>query len=127
MPSSPCLSTAELGGWVGALGALEPAADDRERIDRIRMLEEGKAAACAAQASETVAFTASQRDAHVAAGMPARDVGKGIRHQVALARRESPHRGGRLVGLAEALVHEMPRTYAALRQGRISEWRATLV
>ena len=46
---------------------------------------------------------------------------------MALARRESPHRGSRLVGLAQALVHEMPATMAALRAGEISEWRATLV
>jgi hypothetical protein len=31
------------------------------------------------------------------------------------------------VGLAEALVHELPQTYAALEDGRINEWRATLV
>ena len=46
---------------------------------------------------------------------------------MALARRESPHRGSRLVGLAQALVHEMPGTMAALRAGQISEWRATIV
>ena len=46
---------------------------------------------------------------------------------MALARRESPHRGSRLVGLAQALVHEMPATMAALHAGEISEWRATIV
>lgn len=121
------LSTAELGGWVSALASMEPARTDSERIDRIRMLEEIKGAAAAAQAAETVAFKASQRRVQEADGLPAEQVGRGIRHQVALARRESPHRGGRLVGLADALVHEMPRTYAALRAGRISEWRAMLV
>jgi hypothetical protein len=57
----------------------------------------------------------------------ARDLGKGVAAQVALARRESPHRGSRLVGLAQALVHEMPATMAALSAGEISEWRATIV
>ena len=47
--------------------------------------------------------------------------------QVALARRDSPHRGARHVGLARALVAEMPHTLAALSRGRISEWRATLM
>jgi hypothetical protein len=47
--------------------------------------------------------------------------------EVALARRQSPARGGRFVGLAEALVHEMPHTLAALQQGVINEWRATLI
>jgi hypothetical protein len=44
-----------------------------------------------------------------------------------LARRESPVRGGRHVGLATALIREMPNAYTALRAGQISEWRATLL
>ena len=47
--------------------------------------------------------------------------------QVALARRDSPIRGGRHVGLAKALIHEMPHAYTALSAGLISEWRATLL
>jgi hypothetical protein len=127
MSTAPALTTDELGGWVSALASMAAAADDAERIDRIRILEEVKAACAAAQARETVEFKASQREQQEAAGLPAREVGKGVRHQVALARRESPHRGGRYVGLADALVHEMPHTYTALAEGRINEWRATLV
>lgn len=47
--------------------------------------------------------------------------------QVALARRESPSRGGRYVGLAEVLVHEMPCTLAALASGVINEARAVII
>jgi hypothetical protein len=47
--------------------------------------------------------------------------------EVALARRDSPARGGRHLGLAKALVHEMPHTLAALQCGALSEWRATLI
>lgn len=47
--------------------------------------------------------------------------------QIALARRESPHRAGVLVGAAEALVTEMPCTMAALRAGSINEYRAILL
>ena len=47
--------------------------------------------------------------------------------EVALARRDSPARGGRHLGLAKALVHEMPHTLAALGCGALSEWRATLI
>ncbi len=47
--------------------------------------------------------------------------------QVGLARRDSPFRGGRYLGLAQALTSELPATLAALRAGDISEWRATLV
>lgn len=47
--------------------------------------------------------------------------------EIALARRESPQRGGRFVGLAEALVHEMPHTLHALSAGVLNEWRATII
>ncbi len=94
---------------------------------RSGLLEELKSAAAAAQAVVTADLVASQRAEQRAAGVPERDLGKGVAAQVALARRESPHRGSRLVGLAQALVHEMPATMAALQAGEISEWRATLV
>jgi hypothetical protein len=70
---------------------------------------------------------ASQRAAQRAAKVPAARVGQGIAAQVALARRESPHRGSQHVGLAQALMTELPRTMAALRAGDVSEWRATIV
>ncbi|WP_087873620.1 HNH endonuclease, partial [Arthrobacter globiformis] len=47
--------------------------------------------------------------------------------QIALARGESPHRGGRLLGMARALVTEMPHTLAALEAGQLNEERATLI
>ena len=47
--------------------------------------------------------------------------------QIALARRESPAKGNRLLGLAKALVTEMPHTLAALTAGQLNEWRATLL
>lgn len=121
------VGTVELAGWVGRLAALVEARDDAERIDQLRALEEIKAACAAAQARVTVAFRASQVAAQEAAGVPARDRGRGIGAQVALARRESAHRGGRLVGLAQALVCEMPHTLAALESGVTSEWRATIL
>jgi hypothetical protein len=123
----PGLTTSDLRHIVSALGGQSPAADDAGRIDRIRLLEEIKAAAAAEQARETVAFKAAQLAAQETARVPVRDRGKGISAQVALARRESPHRGARLVGLAEALVGELPHTLAALTRGEISEWRATIV
>lgn len=52
--------------------------------------------------------------------------GRGVASEVALARRDSPSRGGRHVGFAKVLVYEMPHTLAALATGALSEWRATL-
>lgn len=117
----------ELSLWLSALALASPAADDASRIDRIRLLEQIKSVSAAAQAEDSVAFRASQLVAQQAAGVPARDLGKGIGSQVALARQESPHKAARLMGLASALVHEMPHTLEQLKSGLISEWRATIV
>ena len=103
------------------------AGDDAGRVDLIRALEGVKAAAAAAQARLASDLDASQRQDQAAAGVPAAERGRGVGAQVALARRDSPHRGGRHLGLARALVHEMPHTLAALQAGRISEWRATIL
>jgi hypothetical protein len=110
-----------------ALRLLDRSVDDATRIDRIRALEVLKAAASAAQAVDAADLDASQRAEQAEAGVPAAEQGRGVGAQVALARRDSPHRGGRHLGLAKALVHEMPGTLAALQAGRISEWRATIL
>ncbi|OAE03477.1 HNH endonuclease signature motif containing protein [Arthrobacter sp. OY3WO11] len=96
-------------------------------IDQLRGLEELKAAIAAAQARVGVAFDLAQRAEQAEAGIPVAEQGQGVAAQVALARGESPSRGGWLLGLAKALVAEMPRTLAALDAGRLNEWRATLV
>src|SRR5690625_658327 len=119
--------TAAVTACRSALADLERHATDAERIDQLRALEDLKSAAAAAQARIAVDLEDAQRAAQAAAGVPAKERGKGIGAQVALARRESPHRGGRLLGLAQALVREMPHTYAALAAGTINEWRATLL
>jgi hypothetical protein len=59
--------------------------------------------------------------------MPAARRGRGVAAQIALARRISPHRAAQQLGWASILIRELPATYAALREGRISEWRAMLV
>jgi len=96
-------------------------------IDETRELEELKSALAARQARDAVAFDLSQRREQSLAGIPADQLGSGVAAQIALARRESPATGGRLLGLAKALVTEMPRTLAAVETGRINEWRATLL
>ena len=100
--------------------------DDATRIDRIGLLEQVKAAAAAAQATDAVDLDASVRDRHAAMGVPSRRQGQGVEAQIALARRESPNKGGRLLGLAKALT-EMPHTLARMREGVLSEWRATIL
>ena len=100
---------------------------DTERIEAIRALEGLKNTACAVQARLAVDFDSSQRAAQREAGVPAARLGQGVAAQVALARRESPHRGHTLLGLAKALVHEMPHTLTALSEGVLSEYRTILI
>ncbi|MDQ0029452.1 HNH endonuclease [Arthrobacter bambusae] len=115
------------GGEDGGTGQLAGAESGAELIDQLRGLEDLKSAAAAAQARIAVAFDALQRRAQADLGVPAEERGRGVAAQIALARRESPSRGSRLLGLAKALVTEMPRTLAALDAGRFNEWRATLL
>ncbi|WP_434993606.1 HNH endonuclease [Arthrobacter sp. Ld5] len=112
---------------VDALASLPLSADGAELIDEVRVLEELKSAIAGRQARAAVAFDLAQRQSQAAAGVPAGEQGQGVGAQLALARRESPARGSRLLGLARALVAEMPHTLAALDTGRLNEWRATLL
>ena len=96
-------------------------------VERIAALERLKAAAAAGQARLAAALDQARRSAEAAAGVPAARRGRGVATEVALARRDSPARGGRHLGFAKALVHEMPHTLAALENGVLSEWRATIV
>ncbi|GAA2113976.1 DUF222 domain-containing protein [Nocardioides bigeumensis] len=100
---------------------------DAELVEGIRTLEEAVCVMSAAQAALAVELDRSQREAHEAAGVPAARRGQGVAAQVALARRESPHRGRRHLGLAKVVTTELPHTWAAWRAGRITEWKATLV
>lgn len=125
MPTFPGVD--ELPHLVERLASPDLGTSDAERIDLISGLESLKAAAAAAQARLTVAFDDSQRREQAKRGAPTAKQGLGVAGQIALARRDSAHRGGRHLGLARALVTEMPRTLSELAAGRISEWRATIV
>jgi hypothetical protein len=110
-----------------ALAAVDPYADEAALIEQIAWLERVKSAAAAGQARAAAALDEKRRADEAAAGVPKAKQGRGVASEVALARRDSPARGGRHLGLAKALVHEMPHTLAALECGALSEWRATLL
>lgn len=140
MPASPpsggaagavgALDSRKVTGWQERLAsALEAASglDDGQRIDTIRALEKLACVVTAAQAQLSAELDASQRDVQAAAHVPAARQGRGVASQVAWARRESPHRGQRHLGLAKVTTSELPATWHAWRTGRITEWRATLI
>ena len=93
-----------------------------ERVDVLAELEALKSSACAAQARIAVELHADEVRLDAARGVRAERRGRTAAAQVALARRESPHRGSTLLGAARAWIAEMPATFAALAAGRLSEW-----
>jgi hypothetical protein len=134
-----------LDGRVGAATALLRAdltADRPGLINQIRAWENIKGMIAGQQARLTVEFEARQRQEQAEPGAQAgghrlavEDLGKkrpkehttGVAEQIALARGESPHRGGRLLGMAKALVTEMPHALGALDTGQLNEERAMYV
>jgi hypothetical protein len=107
--------------------AVDLHADEAALIERIDWLERVKSAAAAGQARAAAALDERRRADEAAAAVPRARRGRGVAGEVALARRDSPARGGRHLGLAKALVHEMPHMLALLECGALSEWRATLI
>lgn len=102
------------------------ATDPDEALTLIRVLEEVKNAATAAQAALTVVVHDAQTAADKARGIGANETARVVGVQVGLARRCSPRLGRRFLGVARAMT-EMPHTASALRSGVIGEWQATQV
>ncbi|KAA0024409.1 HNH endonuclease [Antrihabitans cavernicola] len=114
---------AALVGWLAGVGG---DVDDGARIDLLRALEDVKAACVAAQAKTAADFEASRIALRAAAGVPKYRRNRGISSEIALARRDSPHRGSQHLGFAQAMV-DMPHTLALLERGLLNEWRATIL
>jgi hypothetical protein len=117
-------------GWADVLSnALEAPSglQDGERVDALRALERLGCVVTAAQAHLARELDDSQRVAQAAAGVARARQGAGVAHEVAMARRESPHRGRQHLGLAKVVARELPHTWTAWRTGRITEWKATIV
>ena len=124
-PSVPPVAPS-IGDVLSLLARVPLAADPAGMIDQLRGLEDLKCLAGARQADTAVAFDLQQRRQQAAAGVPAGEQGAGVAAQVALARRESPAKGARLLGLAKTLPG-MAHTFAAFRSGLLNEWRVTLI
>lgn len=100
--------------------------DDLEGLlAETRALEEAKNAITARQARLTVAAHQRQRQLDTPRGIDRATTARKVGSDVAFARRSSPHLGSRLLGLAYAVVNEMPNTFAALAAGVIGERDAT--
>ncbi|MGV9865792.1 DUF222 domain-containing protein, partial [Rhodococcus koreensis] len=117
----------ELRAFTARLRCVGPCGEAGVGIEWLDAVESLKSVGCAVQAVVTDDVAACMREDRKVRGLPRAEWGRGIASQIALARRESPSRGGRHLGFAQAVVHEMPHTLALLRSGRLNEWRATLL
>lgn len=126
----PAPSLVDLARWLDALGETGvpgDGLDDVQRIDLITQVRRLEHAAVAAQTRLAHDFDESRRAQQRAAGVHRDDLGKDVANAVALARRESPARTRRFLGLSRILATEMPHTARALARGDLDEWSATLV
>lgn len=121
------LDAAGVEAVVERLRGLGGPLDEPEAIDQIAALERLKSAAAAAQARVTATLHEGRVARETDEGVPAAERGRGLGEEVGLARRESATLGSRHLGLARALVHELPGTLEHLSGGTVSEWGATLM
>ena len=112
---------------IAAVNRLDTDGSDTTLIDRITGLEQLKSVCAAAQARLTHTFATSQKADGAARKLDADTTRRSIAAQIALARRDSRHRGQQHVGTAYALVTEMPETLSALRSGTLTEYRARTI
>lgn len=106
---------------------VDPEASEKDLRILVERFEGLKSKAAAAQARATALWAQKRSAAEQVAGVPARRRGKGLASEVALARRDAPACGNTHLGMARALVEEMPCTMAALEAGILSEYRALLI
>lgn len=106
---------------------IDAGASEAQLRDVVERCEALKSKAAAAQARATALWAAKRAAAEQAAGVPKPRRGKGLASEVALARRDAPACGNTHLGMARALVEEMPHTMAALEAGHLSEYRALLI
>ena len=100
--------------------ALDPLpATAGECVAELEEIERLKSAMCARQARLTARLDETGVRATVSERAMASEVG--------LARHESPHRGGRFLRLARALVEDLPEVLALLEAGELNERRAEVI
>src|SRR5690625_1725020 len=109
------------------LDSLPPGHSEAAKIDQLQALERAKRALAAVQAEITNAFVAQRQAAETDARIPTSLQLKGLEAEVGLARGESPYVGAALTHTATALCTVLPHTFAALAEGRVSEYHARIV
>jgi hypothetical protein len=93
--SQPVLTAGDLAALVDQLQHVDRNAPDPQLIDQITELERIKSACAAAQAALTLTFVTSQTEGLTATQQRQARAHRSISAQIALARHDSPARGGR--------------------------------
>src|SRR5687767_965828 len=96
-PAGDALLNAGVEGLIAAAGSLHLSRDSAGLIAQLAGLEDLKCVIGGLQARIAVAFDTAQRQEQATAGVPVAERGQGVAAQIALARRESPSRGSRLL------------------------------
>lgn len=118
---------AEVGALVARFAAGGVDLPEEVLVDLVAVLEAVKSAAAAYQVRAAVVLRERVIERERAAGVGRERWGVSAGAQVGLARRRSPHEGGRWLGFSKVVATEMPHTLAALGAGRITEYRAMLM
>lgn len=121
------LEAERVRAWVRDVVRSRAPGDNQGRLELITALEEMKCAAEGLQAELAVDVDTATREAEAERGVPTERQGRGVAAEIALARRESLHRGQQHLALAKVLRTELPFTREALLAGRITGWRATII
>ncbi|WP_237700632.1 HNH endonuclease signature motif containing protein [Janibacter sp. HTCC2649] len=122
MEGTPSLAGPEVQvcSFLSSLSGVDPEGlTEPERIAAVSALEALKGAAAAAQARLTAAAVVDRETLG--------EDSRSVRADIALARKCSPTLADQHVGVAKALVKEMPETMAALTSGELSERRAGIL
>lgn len=106
--------------------ALDLDTTDQDLLASLREVSDLVNSAHSVQTRMICALDASQRVADDANEVPV-ERRRGVTARVAGALRESPHNAQIMIGVARALVHEMPCTFRALAAGVLTPYRARVL
>ncbi len=98
--------------------------DEDALVTCVEVAERIAAVASSAQRRASVAYRASRIAAQRAAGVAARDLGRGVAEEIALARRITPTAASNQIALGRVIVESLPCTESLLAAGEISAWAA---
>ncbi|HEY4576828.1 MAG TPA: DUF222 domain-containing protein, partial [Yaniella sp.] len=125
--STAVLAKQQLQETIGVLETSLPDASEADCVEILQLVEQAKRQLAAIQAQATNALVEQREAAEAEDGIPKSKRLGGVDAEVGLARGESPFVGAALTHTATALCTVLPKTLAALAEGRVSEYHARIV